>query len=116
MSLSDACFDFLAGLAKGEDERAAVCELIAATVWYEPWNYGPEIGLLRETALPCYGDSSDLAARDRLLRTAFAVLRYLDDPNECRPFAAYAQDAHPEVVDTATLATWWKSLESRIAA
>jgi hypothetical protein len=106
--LSDACFDFLGRLAKGQDKGEATRELIRATIWYDrgpgkPWQYGPELGILRETA-QCYADQRTDTSYDRLLRTASAVMQYHDDPNARRPFAAHEQVVQPEVVDAATLA------------
>jgi hypothetical protein len=109
--LSDSCFDFLAALAQGQNESKATSKLIEATHHYdhEPFDYGPEISILRKAA-EVYQNKPTPLLRDRLLRTACVVMNFHDwMPSHLgKGFEKFETTAQPAVVDMASLATWWE--------
>jgi hypothetical protein len=118
MALSDSCFDFLSDMAEGKRDLAAAGELIASTIWYgkDPWDYGPEIGLLREAA---ENHAAKLTAETLapLLRIARLVQRYHDGgclmpEHEGKDFLEYQKVVTSDIFDKATLAAWHKGLEA----
>jgi hypothetical protein len=115
--LSDSCFDFLSALAQEKNAKDATSKLIEATYHYdhEPFDYGPEISILRDVA-QSYLDNPTPSLRDRLLRTACLVMNYHDwMPSHMSEFAEFEANPkwQPAVVDMATLATWWCELCER---
>jgi hypothetical protein len=114
--LSDSCFDFLSAIAQGKNATTATSELIQATQRYdhEPFDYGPEIGILRNAA-EVYLDNPDAPSlRDQLLSTACSVMNFHDwaPTHQITDFATFVKTtARPAIVDMATLATWWQHLE-----
>jgi hypothetical protein len=114
MALSDSCFDFLSDMAEGKRDLAAAGELIASTIWYgkDPWDYGPEIGLLREAA---ENHAAKLTAETLapLLRIARLTQRFHDgDCFEYSDFLEYQKVVASDIFDKATLAAWHKGLKA----